>query len=386
MKKRSRLVFLLPDIQGGVRSYVTNLVAQLHQAGVAYQVIEYQFVDSLLNETRNDRSGVQCYISRYATFGSQARFLASDLKSDDILICNDSFELEVIDALRLPNKVIFILHGDLKHYSNTLSRFISLVDHVVCVSSGLSNKYQSVFPTLTFSVSNPFVLRSCSRKERKGADLNGIFIGRFEYLKGADLFLETITTCKTGITWNVICPLEGNDPLLMKRLPDSVNVKKGLSNEAVMNVLEEMDLLIFPSRSEGFGMAVLESMAQGVLPIALDIPIGIPDQIRHGYNGFMIGVDDWRRAAEIVEQLIGDRTTLLKLQLNAIQYAKEKFDPVNLSNEFVKATDAVGLRTQKAFTGKTGGAMESMLPEFIYRRLKRAKQRIAKVALDKRVS
>ena len=42
------------------------------------------------------------------------------------------------------------------------------------------------------------------------------------------------------------------------------------------------------SRSEGFGLALLEAMSAGCIPIAYDIRYGPRDLIDHGRNGFLI--------------------------------------------------------------------------------------------------
>ena len=59
-----------------------------------------------------------------------------------------------------------------------------------------------------------------------------------------------------------------------------------------------MDVLVLPSRTEGFGIAILEALTNGVVPIVLDIPIGIPDQIISGYNGFIVKENNWKNEAE----------------------------------------------------------------------------------------
>ncbi|PJJ71830.1 poly(glycerol-phosphate) alpha-glucosyltransferase [Diaminobutyricimonas aerilata] len=56
--------------------------------------------------------------------------------------------------------------------------------------------------------------------------------------------------------------------------------------------LEEASFLLLTSRSEGFPLVLVESMAAGCLPIAYDISYGPADIIRHGRNGMLVPSGD----------------------------------------------------------------------------------------------
>lgn len=366
----------MPNVQGGVRTFVTNLCERLASGGAFYKVIEYCFTEALDNCKTHDRRTSQYLISRYATFKAQANYLASEIKNEDILICNDSFELEVIDALQLRNPIVFILHGDLVHYANTMERFRRIIDHIICVSTGLRLKYQPGFPEINFSVSTPFVVGRSVREHTMLSDrLRCIFVGRFEYMKGADLFIELVNCMgETETRWTVICPLDGNDVTLLKLLPGYVQLCQGLSNQEVLYLLSENDVLIFPSRSEGFGLVVLEAMTHGVVPIALDIPIGIPDQVKHGCNGFIVSESNWDEALKILAQLNKDRSVLKKMKEQAVEYSLNHFNPHEISLAFLLTVTAVMAKANKRFGGLNSDLIQFLCPEFLYRRLKKAKQ------------
>jgi poly(glycerol-phosphate) alpha-glucosyltransferase len=52
--------------------------------------------------------------------------------------------------------------------------------------------------------------------------------------------------------------------------------------------LAEASFLLMTSRSEGFGLVLLEAMGAGCLPIAYDIRYGPADVIDHGRTGFLV--------------------------------------------------------------------------------------------------
>jgi glycosyltransferase involved in cell wall biosynthesis len=57
--------------------------------------------------------------------------------------------------------------------------------------------------------------------------------------------------------------------------------------ELMRNVFPTANVLLLPSKAEGFGMAIVEAMSHGVPTIAVD-SWAMPEIIRHGENGFLI--------------------------------------------------------------------------------------------------
>lgn len=67
--------------------------------------------------------------------------------------------------------------------------------------------------------------------------------------------------------------------------------------------LRESSFLLLTSRSEGFPLVLIESMAAGCIPIAYDVPYGPSDIIRHGENGFLVTAGDRAGVAEAILEL-----------------------------------------------------------------------------------
>lgn len=73
----------------------------------------------------------------------------------------------------------------------------------------------------------------------------------------------------------------------------------------VPRVLRAADLLVLPSRSEGFPNTLLEGMALG-LPVAASRADGIPELVQDGVTGLLHGVDDGDAFTADVGRLLGD--------------------------------------------------------------------------------
>jgi glycosyltransferase involved in cell wall biosynthesis len=371
-----KLLFILPDVGGGVRTYNTNLRKVLNdQEGVETKLVAYSYIESFSHKKEKGADDqVHMMFSKYSSVQSQYNYLQSEINQNDILICSDSFELGAIEGLGLANKVIFLLHGDLEHYNNTIDKYNHLIDLVLCVSNGLKEKYSAIFPALRFGIAHPFILNTLETTTEEvrhsAGPLHYVFIGRFEYLKGADLFIELVNKCEGTASWTVITTNSGNDPLLLKRLPEHVSLYKDISNGRVLEILNEMDVLIFPSRTEGFGLAVLEAMSKGVVPVVADIPIGIPDQVIHEYNGFIVNQDRWNDAGMVLQRLNDDRTLLLKMKLNAKRFVRERFNPQLIAMEFARQVEDVAISGNRHFRKPLYNFYERVIPETLYRVLK----------------
>jgi len=64
------------------------------------------------------------------------------------------------------------------------------------------------------------------------------------------------------------------------------------------------DVFVFPSRADGLSNSFLEAMACGLVPVATDYG-GAREVVRHGENGYLIGIDDEQALADrVVEALL----------------------------------------------------------------------------------
>jgi alpha-1,3-mannosyltransferase len=106
----------------------------------------------------------------------------------------------------------------------------------------------------------------------------------------------------------------------------------GYSEREHRILLEEAAAAIFPSRAEGFGLALLEAMAAGVPLLASDIPshralLG-PDLVR-----LLVDFDDPRAVADAIESMIRQPEAELTDLSTALRAAAEPFDIERLRSE-----------------------------------------------------
>lgn len=87
-------------------------------------------------------------------------------------------------------------------------------------------------------------------------------------------------------------------------------------DERVMQELRESHLLIVPSTHEGFGIAYLDAMGYGVVPIGTNSG-GAAALVRHADNGFLVTPGDVEALAEHIERFASNRALLESMALNA---------------------------------------------------------------------
>lgn len=92
----------------------------------------------------------------------------------------------------------------------------------------------------------------------------------------------------------------------------------------VERLIPQNHILLLPSEMESFGLAALEAMACGLVPIATRVG-GVPELITHGVNGFLEATGDIHAHAERVIELCSDNARYERMASAARQAAVEKF-------------------------------------------------------------
>jgi glycosyltransferase involved in cell wall biosynthesis len=113
----------------------------------------------------------------------------------------------------------------------------------------------------------------------------------------------------------------------------------------VENLLATADLFLLPSRYESFGLAALEAMACGAVPLATAAG-GLPEVIEHGVTGLLVPEEDLDSMGSLACDLLDDRPRLEAMGRAAREAAVTRFarDPIvsryeAIYHEVVGATD-----------------------------------------------
>lgn len=112
---------------------------------------------------------------------------------------------------------------------------------------------------------------------------------------------------------------------VLRELPTAlhgrINVVPRFAQEDLPDLLEGHHALLFPSLTEGFGIAVIEAMACGLVPIVTAVP-GPMEIVTHGVDGVVVPPRDPDALDRALEGLHQDRQRLGALRLAAQQRAQ----------------------------------------------------------------
>jgi glycosyltransferase involved in cell wall biosynthesis len=73
----------------------------------------------------------------------------------------------------------------------------------------------------------------------------------------------------------------------------------------IPEIMQILDILVLPSLNEGMGRVLVEAMAAG-RPVVASSVGGIPDLVRHGQNGFLVGPGDVNGLSLAIKKLLID--------------------------------------------------------------------------------
>ena len=109
------------------------------------------------------------------------------------------------------------------------------------------------------------------------------------------------------------------------QLDKNITLTGPLPLEEVRALYAAADIFVLPSLAEGDPLVTLEAMASGKPVIGTRVG-GIPNQIRDGWNGFLIEPANEQQLADKIAYLIDNPDDRRSMGENSRRYAKEEFD------------------------------------------------------------
>ena len=144
-----------------------------------------------------------------------------------------------------------------------------------------------------------------------------IAVGSHSYNKGYDLLLEAWTIVSAAYPeWSLDIYGRKDADLTYVKLARTMQLSNVAFHDPVADIESQYlqsSIMVLPSRSEGFGMVLIEAMACGVPCVSFDCPCGPADIITNNEDGFLVPNGNVSEFAEKIMVLIGDRQ--LRMQM-----------------------------------------------------------------------
>lgn len=167
-----------------------------------------------------------------------------------------------------------------------------------------------------------------------------LYLGRIEKNKGIIELVEALELLKKNFSFQfVLC---GTGPLVQyctteceRILGNNFEYKGIVSGEDKINVIKHSDVFILPSYFEGLPMALLETMAAGVVPVVTDVG-SMKHIIKHGTNGLLVKKQNPQDLYEKLYDMLSNPLLYKSLSIQASKTIEEKYD---INSYIIKLND-----------------------------------------------
>lgn len=166
------------------------------------------------------------------------------------------------------------------------------INCVICVSQAVKNtliSFNEIKESMGIVVYNPVSVPKILTEKRSDV-FHLVYVGRLEKIKNVDFLINWVARLKTTKKIRLTIVGEGTERRALENLVD----RYCLNDQIVLtgfldkpeSIVSQANLFVLPSLSEGFGIAVVEAMLQGIPCVCSNVG-GIPEFIVDNENGWL---------------------------------------------------------------------------------------------------
>ncbi|MGH7410396.1 MAG: glycosyltransferase family 4 protein, partial [Candidatus Methylomirabilis sp.] len=194
---------------------------------------------------------------------------------------------------------------------------------------------------------DPEVFRPSERREPGPGLLRVVTIGSLGWVKGYEYAFQAIR-CSIDVGVPICFGVGGDGAERQRmlytihdlRLEDHVHLLGRLTPEEVRAHLQQADVFLLSSLSEGLSNAVLEAMACG-LPVVTTACGGMPEAVTDGVEGFVVPLRDPEAMAKALSTLASDAELRRRMGWAGRERVLKHFNLRRQIDEFVAMIDGV---------------------------------------------
>ena len=158
---------------------------------------------------------------------------------------------------------------------------------------------------------------------RSAGRLKVLFAGSLGQRKGLSYLLDAVEKLKGAVELTLLGRKAASGCAPLESAVQKHRWVPTLSHAGVLREMQRHDVLVLPSLFEGFGLVILEAMAQGTPVITTDHTAG-PDVIENGTDGFIVPIRSAEAIAERLDLLASDPERLIAIKSMAKQKAASR--------------------------------------------------------------
>lgn len=351
-----KLLYLTPQIngEGGVQKVLSLKTSWLINAG--YEITVLTQYDGHRNPFFDFHPDLKVYdiplagtkFNKILAYKKALHHYINQIKPDIIIVCDFGLKAFLLPfLLKRTVPIVFEAHGSVYNeavnfkrnwlsvfFRNCKYAFRKLAarhfDYFVVLSPASLSEWNKVNG---YIIPNPIETEKFFKSPLNSTKI--ITVARHSYEKGLDRMLEIwkkVGAQNPNWQWHIYGSSNGTfDFKTMVRESGMQNIVLHEPVISIAHVYAKASIYVMTSRSEGFPVVLLESMATGVPVIAYDCPVGPRALIQHESNGFLIPDGDSEGFAMALQQLIENSDLRVKMGKEALlsvqQYRLDKVMP-----------------------------------------------------------
>jgi alpha-maltose-1-phosphate synthase len=152
--------------------------------------------------------------------------------------------------------------------------------------------------------------------------LRVLFVGQIGQRKGVGYLIDAVERMGAGAALTLLGRPLAVPPVLERAFARHRWIESAPHGE-VLRLMREHDVLVFPTLFDGFGLVILEAMAQGTVVIATP-NCAAPDLLDDGRDGFIVPIRSADAIAERLTRLAEDRDLLARMSEAARESAARR--------------------------------------------------------------
>ena len=211
-------------------------------------------------------------------------------------------------------------------FTSTTSRELELADGYLVASKYVQMTLSwSGYPAdkvIVCGYGGNFQILAHPKKLESCGPLKLVYCGRCTPEKGIHYLITAVENKSVSLTL-VGDPFEV-DSLLAEHgdVASCIKLAGKVSHDEVVHYLDEADVFVFPSLSDGMSLACIEALCRG-LPVICTDHTGVCDYIEDSVNGFVVPTSDPGALSNAIEWFIENRELIPRMSQAAIETARQ---------------------------------------------------------------
>ena len=204
---------------------------------------------------------------------------------------------------------------------------LGLADHIF-VASSFTKQTLADYPGDLPSVSVipygfPPAVAERAYPPLRGRALRLLFVGGLSQRKGISYLFDAVDELQDKVELTVVGRKAVQDCSALNLALSRHTWMPTLPHEQILQLMQEHDILVFPSLFEGFGLVITEAMSQGTPVITTERTAGA-DFITHGENGWIVEAGNTEVLIKQIEELLTQPELIRQNGQSALETARKR--------------------------------------------------------------